>query len=71
MTRKQANKEVRNLVKKYVSNYIKENNDFLNWEMFGLAIVKHEIEQAYKMYWVNCSNGQFRVMTHDNKILSV
>ena len=70
MTKKEAKREVRNLVKKAVSKFINENNDSLNWEMFGLAIVKKEIHHAYKRYWISFHNGDFVVMTHGNDIIA-
>jgi len=70
MTKQEAKKEVRNLVKKSVRNFINENFETLNWEVFGLAIVKKEIFHAYKRYFVSYYNGDFVVMNMENKIVA-
>lgn len=70
MTKQEAKKEVRNLVKQSVSKFLKENDNELNWELYGLAIVKKEIFHAYKRYWVSYCNGDFVVMGLGNNILA-
>ena len=70
MTQQEAKKEVRNLVKQSVSKFLTENYNELNWERYGLAIVKKEIFQAYKRYWVSYYDGDFVVMGLGNNILA-
>lgn len=70
MTKQEAKKEVRNLVKQSVSKFLTENYNEYSWELYGLAIVKKEIFHAYKRYWVSYYDGGFVVMGLGNNILA-
>ena len=39
MTKQEAKKEVRKLVKQSVSKFLKEHDNELNWELYGVFIV--------------------------------
>lgn len=72
MTHKEAKRKSRELAKKYVKRYFKnEGVENFNFDKFGLSIVKMELHHAFKMYWPHWDvyTNQYTVMTLGNKII--